>query len=41
VYWGDPDVGRRITLRRTFRKWEGILGTGWGWLRIRTGGGNL
>ena len=26
----DPDVDGRITLRRTFRKWEGVLGTGVG-----------
>ena len=24
-----------------FRKWEGVVGTGWGWLRIGTGGGRL
>ena len=23
------------------RKWEGVVGTGWGWLRIGTGGGRL
>jgi len=40
-HWGDPDVDGRITLRRTFRKWVGVLGTGWSWLRIRTGGGHL
>ena len=38
---GDPDVDRRITLRRTFRKWEGVLGTGWSWFRTGTGGGHL
>jgi len=40
-HWGDPDIDERITLRRTFRKWEGVLGTGWSWLRIGTGGGHL
>jgi len=40
-HWGDPDVDGRITLRRTFRKWEGVWGTGWSWLRIGTGGGHL
>jgi hypothetical protein len=40
-HWGDPDVDVRITLRWIFRKWEGIVGTGWSWLRIRTGGGHL
>ena len=24
-----------------FRKWEGVVGTGWSWLRIGTGGGRL
>jgi hypothetical protein len=28
-------------LRWIFRKWEGIVGTGWSWLRIGTGGGHL
>jgi hypothetical protein len=27
--WGDPDVDGRIILRWTFRKWEGVVGTGW------------
>jgi hypothetical protein len=31
--WGDPAVDRR--------KWEGVVGTGWSWLRIGTGGGYL
>jgi hypothetical protein len=26
---------------RIFRKWEGVIGTGWSWLRIGTGGGHL
>ena len=38
---GDQDVDRRIILRWIFRKWEGVVGTGWGWLRIGTGGGRL
>jgi len=38
-HWGDPDVDGRIILRRIFRKWEGVVGTGWSWLRIGTGGG--
>ena len=33
-HWGDPDVDGRIILRWIFRKWEGVLGTGWSWLRI-------
>ena len=36
-HWGDQDVDGRII----FRKWEGVLGTGWSWLRIGTGGGRL
>ena len=39
-HWGDPDVDERIILRWIFRKWEGVE-TGWSWLRIGTGGGNL
>jgi len=39
--WEDPDVDERIILRQIFRKWEGIVGTGWGWLRIGTVGGHL
>jgi len=40
-HWGDQDVDGRIILRWIFRKLEGVMGTGWGWLRIRTGGGHL
>ena len=40
-HWGDHDVDGRIILRWIFRKWEGVVGTGWGWLRIGTGGGRL
>jgi len=31
----------RIILRWIFRKWEGVVGTRWSWLRIGTGGGHL
>jgi hypothetical protein len=31
----------RIILRGIFRKWEGIVGTGWSGLRIGTSGGHL
>jgi hypothetical protein len=41
TYWGDPDVDGRIILRGIFRKWEGIVGTGWSGLRIGTGDGPL
>jgi hypothetical protein len=40
-HWGDPDVDGRIILRWMFRKLEGVVGTGWSWLRIGTGGGHL
>jgi len=40
-HWGDPDADGRIILRWIFRKWEGIVGNGWSWLRIGTGGGHL
>ena len=40
-HWGDPNVDGRIILRRIFRKREGVVGTGWSWLRIGTGGGHL
>ena len=36
-----PDVDGRIILRWIFRKWKGVVGTGWSWLRIGTGGGGL
>ena len=39
--WGDQHVDGRIILRWIFRKWEGVLGTGWSWLRIVTGDGHL
>ena len=28
-------------LRWIFGKWEGVVGTGWSWLRIGTGDGHL
>jgi hypothetical protein len=37
----DPDVDGRIILRGIFRKWEGVVGTGWSGLRIGAGGGHL
>ena len=40
-HWGDPDADGRIILRWIFRKWEGVLRTGWSWIRIGTGGGHL
>jgi len=39
--WGDPDLDGRIILRRIFRNWEGVVRTGWSWLRIERVGGHL
>ena len=38
---GRPRRRWEKILRWIFRKWEGVVGTGWIWLRIWTGGGNL
>ena len=38
---GVPGIDGRIILRWIFRNWEGLMGTGWSWLRIGTGGGRL
>ena len=40
-HWRDQDVDGRIILRWIFRKWEGVVGTEWSWLRIGTDGGHL
>ena len=40
-HWGDPDEDGKIILRWIFMKWEEVVGTGWSWLRIGTGGGHL
>jgi len=40
-YWRDPDADGRIILIWIFRKWEEVVGTGWSWFRIGTGGGHL
>jgi len=40
-HWGDQDVDGRIIFRWIFRKLEWVVGTGWSWLRIGTGGGHL
>ena len=37
-HWGDQDVNGRIILGWIFRNLEGVVGTGWSWLRIGTGG---
>ena len=40
-HWGDQDVDGRMIIRWILRKWEGVVGTGWSWLRTGTGGGRL
>ena len=40
-HWRGPDADGRIILRWIFRKWEGVVRSGWRWLRIGTGGGHL
>jgi hypothetical protein len=39
-HWGDQGVDGRIILRWIFRKLEGVVETGWSWLRIGTGVGH-
>ena len=41
AHWGDQEVDGRIISRWIFRKWEGVVVTGWSWLRIGTGGGHI
>ena len=43
---GKRPFGRRRrgwedNIKMDLRKWEGVVGTGWSWLRIGTGGGRL
>ena len=33
---GDQDADGRIILRWSFKKWEGVVRTGWSWLSIGT-----
>ena len=40
-HWGDQDVDGRIILKWISRKLKGVVGTGWSWLGIGTGGGHL
>jgi hypothetical protein len=37
----DPGVDGSILLIWIFRKWKGVVGTGWSGFRIGTGGGHL
>ena len=38
---GRPRHRWEDNIKMYFRKWEGVVGTGWSWLRIGTGGGHL
>jgi hypothetical protein len=40
-HWRDPRIDGRIILGCIFRKWNVVVWTGLGWLRIETGGGQL
>jgi hypothetical protein len=40
-YEGSCFIDGRIILSWIFRKWEGVVGTEWSWLKIGTGGGHL
>jgi hypothetical protein len=38
---GRPRRRREDNIKMDLQKWEGVVGTGWSWLRIGTGGGRL
>ena len=38
---GRPRRNWEDNIKWIFRKWEGVVGIGWSWLRIGTGGGRL
>jgi hypothetical protein len=38
---GRPRHRWEDNIKMIFRKWEGVVGTGWSRLRIGTGGGHL
>jgi hypothetical protein len=40
-HWGEREIDRTIILRWIMRNWEGVVETGWSWLRIGTAGGHL
>jgi hypothetical protein len=37
----NGEVKYVLNILWTFRKWDGVVGIGWSWLRIGTGGGHL
>ena len=38
---GRPRRRWEGNIKMDLRKWEGVVGTGWNWLRTGTGGGHL
>ena len=38
---GRPRRRWEDNIKMDLEKWEGVVGTGWSWLRIGTGGGRL
>ena len=38
---GRPRRKWEDNIKGILRKWKGVVGTGWSWLRIGTGGGHL
>jgi len=38
---GRPRRRKEDNIKMDFRKWEGVVGTGWIWLRIGKVGGHL
>jgi hypothetical protein len=40
-HWEDQDVGGWTILKWILERYDGMVGTGWNWLRIGTSGGLL
>ena len=38
---GRPRRRWEDNIKMDFQEWKGVVGTGWSWLRIGTGGGRL